>query len=198
VFTYLNDENPGPAVQASDAIHQRDRSSQQSTERTCERCSREEQRSTETKLRALVPAREVVVDTLCNVSILKMQWNRKCDHTWEEAGFCQTKKESASQKSRVVLDQSHCSDCQLVFLHHVRSCDDLGVHTQCHDQTPEQDNTSEEHAGCKTLQHDVGGRLSQAVRDKEDRERIVVVVRTGHFQISLQPSETRVADVCAI
>ena len=127
-----------------------------------------------------------------------MQWNRKCDHTWEEAGFCQTKKESASQKSRVVLDQSHCSDCQLVILHHVRSCDDLGVHTQCHDQTPKQDNTSEEHAGCKTLQHDVGGRLSQAVRDKEDRERIVVVVRTGHFQISLQPSETRVADVCAI
>jgi hypothetical protein len=63
-----------------------------------------------------------------------------------------------------------------VFPRRLRSCDDLRVLTQCHDQAPKQDDTSEEHAGCKALEHDVGSRLSQAVRDKEDRERIVVIV----------------------
>jgi hypothetical protein len=72
VSAYLNDENPSPAVQASDAIHQRDRSSQQSTEGTCERRSREEERSTETKLRALVPARKIVINALRNVSVCKI------------------------------------------------------------------------------------------------------------------------------
>jgi hypothetical protein len=72
-----------------------------------------------------------------------------------------------------------------VFPRHVRSCDDIGVHTQCHDQTPKQDDTSEEHAGCKALEHDVGSRLSQAVRDEEDRERIVVIVRASHSKVRL-------------
>lgn len=66
--SYLNDENPGPAVLATNAIHQRDRCGKQTTERTGQCRSGEENGSAETKLGALVPARQVVVHTYENVS----------------------------------------------------------------------------------------------------------------------------------
>ena len=65
---YLDDENPSPAILATDAIHQRDRCGEQTTERTGQSCGREEDGSAETKLGALVPARQVVVYTYKNVS----------------------------------------------------------------------------------------------------------------------------------
>jgi hypothetical protein len=65
------------------------------------------------------------------------------DHlTWEETSLCETKEESAGQESWVVLDQTH----------------------ESHDQTPEKDDAGEEHTRCETLEHDVGGRLSQTYR----------------------------------
>jgi len=67
-----------------------------------------------------------------------------------------------------------------VFLRPFRSCDDFGVRTQSHDQAPKQDDASEEHAGREALEHDVRGRFSQTVRNEEDRERVVVIVRASH------------------
>jgi hypothetical protein len=54
--SYLNDEDPSPAVFATDAIHQRDRCGEQTTEGTGQCCSGEEDSGAETKLGALVPA----------------------------------------------------------------------------------------------------------------------------------------------
>jgi hypothetical protein len=62
--------------------------------------------------------------------------------TWEEASLCETKEESAGQKSWVILDQTH----------------------ESHDQTPEKDDAGEEHTWCEALEHDIGSRLSQTYR----------------------------------
>lgn len=66
--SYLDDEDPSPAILATNAIHQRDRCGEQTTERTGQSCGGEEDGSAETKLGALVPARQVVVYTYKNVS----------------------------------------------------------------------------------------------------------------------------------
>jgi hypothetical protein len=78
-------------------------------------------------------------------------------HTWEETSFSQTKEESASQKGCVVLDQAH----------------------QSHDQTPEQDDSSEEDTGCKALEHDVGGRFSQTYKAEGSSQHSVPEIMLG-------------------
>lgn len=61
----FEDEDPGPTFQATDALHLGDGGGEQTTERSGERGSREEDGSALAELRALVPAGKVVVDTGC-------------------------------------------------------------------------------------------------------------------------------------
>jgi hypothetical protein len=74
---YLENEDPSPSIHAANAVHQRNRGSKETAKGASQCCSGEEQSSTETKLRSLVPAGEVVVHALVSVRITILQrWNR--------------------------------------------------------------------------------------------------------------------------
>lgn len=153
----LDDENPAPSRVATDSVHVGDGSGEKTTEGTSKRGSGEKHGGTETEFLALVPAREVVVDT------------------GKETSLSDTKEPAASEKTSLVLDNTH----------------------ERHNEAPGEDNAGEKDARRPPLDQNVGEGLETSVRDEEDGEGIVVVA-TAHAKVRLHESNTRITDVCSV
>lgn len=85
----LNDEDPGPAIKTTPAVHLHDTSSEEATESTSSSGSREENSHAETALVTLVPESNVVSDTR------------------EQATLSKTKSHTRSKEATEVVSDTH-------------------------------------------------------------------------------------------
>lgn len=173
----LDDEDPGPSSDASLAVQLLNGSRKETSKGASQRGGGEEDGGADTEFVALVPAREIVVDT------------------GEQAGLGSTEEPSRGHETRPVLDKAHskhaCAPNDAIFISLDCWMDPSNaVPSHLHDD-------GNKDGGAGSLEQEIGQSLKNGIGDEEDCERRIVL-RRRHGNVLGEVGHLGVADVCAI